>query len=56
LSLLRKGRRSPAWLNPGGASEAYSNTGGGMELTGPFFRSMGSNGRSSISYSLRCNH
>src|SRR6266481_5346265 len=32
--------------NPGGASETHSTTGGGMDLTGPFFQSLGSNGRS----------
>src|SRR5438445_3402727 len=32
--------------NPGGASETYSATGGGIDLTGPFFQSMGTNGRS----------
>jgi hypothetical protein len=31
--------------NPSGASETYSTTGGGIDLTGPFFQSMGSNGR-----------
>ena len=32
--------------NPGGASETYSTVGGGIDETGPFFQSMGSNGRS----------
>ena len=32
--------------NPTGASETYSTTGGGIDLTGPFFQSLGSNGRS----------
>jgi cytochrome c peroxidase len=32
--------------NPSGASETYSTTGGGIDLTGPFFQSLGSNGRS----------
>src|SRR6266851_2981062 len=32
--------------NPGGASETHSTTGGGIDLTGPFFRSLGTNGRS----------
>src|SRR6266481_1998567 len=32
--------------NPGGASETHSTTGGGMDLTGPFFQSLGTNGRS----------
>lgn len=31
--------------NPSGASETYSNTGGGIELAGPFFQSLGTNGR-----------
>src|SRR5882762_1807766 len=33
------------FLNPTGASETYSTAGGGIDLTGPFFQSMGSNGR-----------
>jgi cytochrome c peroxidase len=32
--------------NPNGASETYSTSGGGIDLTGPFFQSMGTNGRS----------
>src|ERR1700722_7049248 len=32
--------------NPGGASETYSTVGGGIDETGPFFQSMGTNGRS----------
>ena len=32
--------------NPAGASQSYSATGSGIDLTGPFFQSMGSNGRS----------
>src|SRR5229473_2352818 len=32
--------------NPGGASETHSTTGGGIDLTGPFFQSLGTNGRS----------
>src|SRR2546425_4517302 len=32
--------------NPDGASETYSTTGGGIDLTGPFFQSLGTNGRS----------
>jgi cytochrome c peroxidase len=32
--------------NPGGASETYSTIGGGIEQTGPFFQSLGTNGRS----------
>ena len=31
--------------NPGGASETYSATSGGIDLTGPFFQSLGTNGR-----------
>ena len=34
------------FVNSGGASETYSTTGGGIDLTGPFFQSMGTNGRS----------
>jgi cytochrome c peroxidase len=33
------------FANPGGASETYSTSGGGIDLTGPFFQSLGSNGR-----------
>jgi cytochrome c peroxidase len=33
------------FANPGGASETYSTTGGGIDLTGPFFQSLGTNGR-----------
>src|SRR5260370_2019962 len=32
--------------NPGGASQTYSTAGGGIDLTGPFFQSVGTNGRS----------
>jgi hypothetical protein len=32
--------------NPTGASETYSTTRGGIDLTGPFFQSLGTNGRS----------
>src|SRR5580698_1177561 len=32
--------------NPNGASTTYSANGGGIDLTGPFFQSMGTNGRS----------
>jgi len=32
--------------NPSGASETYSTTGGGIDETGPFFQSLGTNGRS----------
>lgn len=32
--------------NPNGASETYSTTSGGIDLTGPFFQSLGTNGRS----------
>jgi hypothetical protein len=31
--------------NPNGASETYSTIGGGINLTGPFFQSLGTNGR-----------
>jgi cytochrome c peroxidase len=31
--------------NPAGASQTYSSTGGGIDLTGPFFQSLGTNGR-----------
>src|SRR3989454_2394837 len=31
--------------NPGGASQTYSTAGGGIDLTGPFFQSLGTNGR-----------
>src|SRR6266436_3802340 len=34
------------FANPNGASETYSTTGGGIDLTGPFFQSLGTNGRS----------
>src|SRR5205814_10195687 len=34
------------FANPTGASETYSTTGGGIDLTGPFFQSLGTNGRS----------
>src|SRR6266853_221878 len=34
------------FANPGGASETYSTTGGGIDPTGPFFQSLGTNGRS----------
>jgi len=32
--------------NPGGASQTYSTVNGGIDLTGPFFQSLGTNGRS----------
>lgn len=32
--------------NPNGASQTYSANGGGIDLTGPFFQSLGTNGRS----------
>lgn len=32
--------------NPNGASQTYSTTGGGIDMTGPFFQSLGTNGRS----------
>src|SRR5215469_2635822 len=34
-----------SFLNPGGASQTYSTTGGGIDQTGPFFQSLGTNGR-----------
>ncbi|MBV9183616.1 MAG: hypothetical protein JO356_20110, partial [Acidobacteria bacterium] len=34
------------FLNPNGASQTYNANGGGIDLTGPFFQSMGTNGRS----------
>ena len=34
------------FANPNGASETYSTTGRGIDLTGPFFQSLGTNGRS----------
>jgi cytochrome c peroxidase len=37
------------FANPGGASGTYSTTGGGIDLTGPFFQSLGTNGRSCAS-------
>ena len=33
------------FLNPGGASQTYSTTGGGIDLAGPFFQTLGTNGR-----------
>ncbi len=35
-----------SFFNLGGASQTYSTVGGGIDLTGPFFQSLGSNGRS----------
>ena len=35
-----------SFLNPGGASQTYSTAGGGIDQTGPFFQSLGTNGRS----------
>src|SRR5215470_15137652 len=43
LSLIPNGVFFP---NPGGASQTYSAINGGIDLTGPFFQSMGTNGRS----------
>jgi len=34
------------FLNPGGASQTYSTNVKGIDMTGPFFQSLGSNGRS----------
>jgi cytochrome c peroxidase len=39
----------PNWVffpNPAGASQTYSTINGGIDLTGPFFQSLGTNGRS----------
>ena len=33
------------FLNPNGASQTYSTNGGGIDQTGPFFQSLGTNGR-----------
>lgn len=33
------------FLNPNGASQTYSTNGGGIDLTGPFFQVLGTNGR-----------
>ena len=35
--------------NPGGASQTYSTVGGGIDQTGPFFQSLGTNGRACAS-------
>ncbi len=35
-------------LNPGGASQTFSTVGGGIDETGPFFQSLGTNGRSCV--------
>src|SRR4030095_8923056 len=43
LSFIPNGVLFP---NPGGASQTYSAINGGIDLTGPFFQSMGTNGRS----------
>jgi cytochrome c peroxidase len=52
LAVAGSGQRGPAIVpngahfpNPGGTSSTYS-TAGGIDLTGPFFQSMGTNGRS----------
>ncbi len=42
-NFIRNGTLFP---NPNGASETYSTNGGGIDLKGPFFQSMGTNGRS----------
>ena len=57
LFALGAGSRPPNTLIPngtlfwnvGGASETYSTNGGGIDQTGPFFQSIGSNGRSCAS-------
>ena len=36
------------FANPSGASETYSTASGGIDLTGPFFQSLGSNGRACV--------
>lgn len=36
------------FANPNGASETYSTTGGGIDLTGSFFQSLGTNGRACV--------
>lgn len=36
------------FANPSGASETYSLDGGGIDLTGPFFQSLGTNGRACV--------
>jgi hypothetical protein len=38
-------RNGTSFPNPGGASQTYSTTGGGIDQTGPFFQSLGTNGR-----------
>jgi hypothetical protein len=43
LSFIPNGVLFP---NPGGASQTYSTTNGGIDITGPFFQSIGTNGRS----------
>src|SRR6185437_14776772 len=43
LSFIQNGVFFP---NPNGASQTYNATGGGIDLTGPFFQSIGTNGRS----------
>jgi cytochrome c peroxidase len=36
------------FANPSGASETYSTASGGIDLTGPFFQSLGTNGRACV--------
>ena len=36
------------FFNPGGASQTFSTAGGGIDETGPFFQSLGTNGRSCV--------
>lgn len=38
-----------SFINLGGASQTYSTVSGGIDMTGPFFQSMGTNGRSCAS-------
>jgi cytochrome c peroxidase len=42
IPFVPNGADSP---NPGGASQTYSATGKGIDLTGPFFQNLGNNGR-----------
>src|SRR5215471_9840370 len=43
VPFIPNGTRFP---NPGGASQTFSTIGGGLDQTGPFFQSLGTNGRS----------
>ncbi len=44
-ALAVSARAQMVFPNPGGASQTYSTAGGGIDLTGPFFQSLGTNGR-----------